>query len=120
MFAMAVPLMPGKVEAWKAWVHECQGPLHEEFENFNERMELTLYQAWLMKSPEPQIVVVIDGPGAKNFLRKLASAREPFAKWFRSRITEFHGIDFSKLDALPPSKIFMDYRAPTYAAAGER
>jgi hypothetical protein len=121
MYAIAVPLIAGKVEAWKTWIHECQGPLREEFESFNERMELTLHRAWLVKSPQqPQVIVVYDGAGAKKFLRKLAASQEPFDKWFRARITEYHGLDFSKLDALPPTEIFLDYSAPVYAGIEEK
>ena len=119
MYAIAAPVIPSQVEAWKAWIQECTGPRREEFEAFNERMELTLHRAWLTKGREgPLAIVVFDGPGARNFLKKLASSKEPFDKWFRERITEYHGVDFSKPDVVPPSEMYLDWYAPSYAEAG--
>jgi hypothetical protein len=121
MYAITVPLIRNKVDAWKAWIRECQGPRREEFENFNERMELTLHRAWLMQEPQgPRVIVVFEGPGSRNFLRKLANSRESFDQWFRERITEYHGVDFSKVDAMAPSEMFMDYHVPSYVGAGEK
>jgi hypothetical protein len=120
MYAIAVPLLRNKVEAWKAWIRECTDSRREEFDAFNERMELTLHRAWLTEGREgPLVIVVYDGSGAEDFLRKLASSKEPFDKWFRERITEYHGVDFSKLDVLPPSEMCMDWRAPTYVEVNE-
>lgn len=119
MYAIAAPLLRNKVEGWKAWIRECQDSRREEFEDLNDRMQLTLHRAWLIPSEEgPQVIVVFDGPGAKTFLRNLAKSRELFDQWFRERITEYHGVDFSKVDAIPPSELCMDYHAPSYAGAG--
>ena len=119
MYAIAAPLLRNKVEAWKAWIRECQDSRREEFEDLNDRMQLTLHRAWLIQREEgPQVIVVFDGPGAKSFLRNLAKSRESFDQWFRERITEYHGVDFSKVDAIPPSELCMDYHAPSYAGAG--
>jgi hypothetical protein len=121
MYAMSIPLIPNKVGAWKAWIRECQGTRREEFESFNDRMELTLHRAWLTQNKQgPEVVVVIDGPGAKNFLRNLASSRDSFDIWFRERITEYHGTNFSKINELPTSEMFMDYHVPSYVEVGAK
>jgi hypothetical protein len=119
MNVIAVPLIEKKVQAWKAWVRECQGPRREEFEAFNERMELTLHRAWLTKGREgPLVIVVYDGPGANTFLQRLANSKEPFDKWFRERISEYHAIDFSKPSVAPSAEIYMDWSVPNYAEVG--
>lgn len=121
MYAIAAPLLRNKVQAWKSWIRECQGSHREQFEDLNERMQLTLHRAWLMESDEgPQVIVVFDGPGAETFLHTLAKSRESFDQWFRERITEYHGVDFSKVDAIPPSELHLDYHAPSYVGAGEK
>jgi hypothetical protein len=116
MKAMVVPLKRNKVEAWKAWIRECQGPRKEEFDSFNERMGLTLHRAWLTQGPRgPLVMVVLDGPGADNFMQRMATSHEPFDVWFRERVSEIHGVDFSQAGVVPPSDLFMDWHAPTYA-----
>jgi hypothetical protein len=121
MYAITVPLLPDKVDAWKSWIHECQGPRRDEFESLNERMELTLHRAWLLQTERgPQVIVVFEGMGSKTFLRRLAKSQEPFDRWFRQRITEYHGVDFSKVDAMKPSEMVLDYHAPSYVGIGEK
>jgi len=116
MNAIAVPLLEAKVEAWKAWLVECLGPRREEFDDFNERMGLTLHRAWLMQSRQgPVVIVVFDGTGAEDFLPKMATSQEPFDRWFRERVSEFHAIDFSNPNMLPPAEMFLDWQAPRYA-----
>jgi len=112
---MAIPLITDNVEAWKAWVHECMGPRKDEFDEFNERMGLTIHRAWLAQSPQgPLAVVVVDGPGDSDFMQKLAGSEEPFDVWFREHISEYHGIDFSRPDAMQPPKIVLDWYEPSY------
>lgn len=120
MYAITVPVKPEKVGAWKAWIRECTGPRKDEFEDFNERMELTLHRAWLIEGREgPNVVVVFDGPGAEDFLQRMATSEEPFDKWFRERVIEYHkDIDFSKPDAMAKSELCLDWHAPSYVEVG--
>ena len=118
MNAIAVPVLETKVDEWRAWVLECTGPRRVEFDRFNERMGLTLHRAWLMQTLQgPLAIVVFDGPGADNFLQKMATSQEPFDRWFRGRISEYHAIDFSRPNILNPAELFLDWQAPRYAFA---
>jgi hypothetical protein len=65
----------------------------------------------------PLAIVLFDGPGAGDFLQKMATSQEPFDRWFRARITEYHGIDFTKPNILTPAELFLDWQAPHYAFA---
>ena len=120
MTAIAVPLIEDKIDAWKSWVKdECLGSRKEEFEEFNERMGLTLHRAFLSESPHgPVAIVLLEGPGAETFLQKLATSQEPFDEWFRARVEEFHGCDFSELGAMKMFELVMDWQAPIYVEAG--
>jgi hypothetical protein len=112
MNAIAVAIVESKVEAWKAWLSECMGPRRDEFEDFNERMGLTVHRAWLMQSRQgPLAIVVFDGPRAEDFLPRLAISQEPFDRWFRERICEFHSLDFTRPGVLPPAELFLDWQA---------
>lgn len=118
MYATVISLIPDKVPAWKAWVRECTESRKEEFDAFNERMGLTLHRAWLMQSPEgPLAILVFDGPGAKDVAQKLARSKEPFDRWYRERVTEYVGVDFSTLAAAPPSEMYLDWHVPSYVEA---
>ena len=86
MTAIAVSLIEEKIDGWRGWMDDCLGPRREEFDAFNERMGLTMHRAWLSEGPHgPMAVVVFEGPGAKTFLQKLGTSKEPFDKAATSR-----------------------------------
>ena len=97
MEAMAVPIKPGKVETWKAWCAELTGSRKAEFDELNERLGLTTHAAFHQANPDGSdlAVVVLDGPGASDFLPKLVASDNEFDVWFRSSIGDIHPMDFS-------------------------
>ncbi len=100
MGAIAVPIMPGQLEGWEAWIAELNGPRKAEFDDMNQRHGLTSHRAWLQQTPDGQMVIAVhDGPGAEEFMGKLASSENEFDVWFRGNIERVHGLDFS---APPP------------------
>ena len=101
MEAMAVPIRPGKLEAWQSWCAELAGTRKTGFDEMNRRFGLTTHSAWHQANPDGSdlAIVVIDGPGAREFLGQLARSDHEFDMWFRSSIEEVHPVDFS---AAPP------------------
>jgi hypothetical protein len=99
--AFAVPIKPGKSEVWKSWTGEATGARKAEFDDMNQRYDLTTHAAWLQENPDGSqlAVVVLDGSGASEFLGKLAGSDHAFDMWFRSNIEEIHPMDLS---APPP------------------
>jgi hypothetical protein len=99
--AFAVPIKPGKEETWKSWIAETNGARKAEFDEMNQRMGLTTHAAWLQQNPDGSqlAVVVVDGPGASEFLGKLATSDHAFDRWFRTNVEDIHPLDFS---APPP------------------
>lgn len=112
MAAIAIPLVPEKVESWKAFAREITGPRGDEFTDFNERMGLTAHRVWLMQSPQgPLAIVVHDGPGADTFPEQLAKSDYPFDRYFLAQISEAHGADLSQPLPGPPPEVVIDWRA---------
>ncbi len=101
MEAMAAPIKPGKLGDWEAWVADLNGSRKAEFDAMNERNGLTTHAAFLQATPDGDhlVIVVFDGPGAADFMGKLAMSDDEFEKWFRSGIENVHPVDFS---APPP------------------
>jgi hypothetical protein len=97
MEAFAVPINPGKEDAWKAWIDEMTGPRKADLDAFNQRMGLTTHAAWLQQNPDGSklVLIVLDGPGASEFLGKLATSEHEVDTWFRSKVEEIHPMDFS-------------------------
>jgi hypothetical protein len=102
MGAMAAPIVPGKLDVFRAWTAELNGPRKAQFEDSNSRHKLTGHHAWLQENPDGShiAIVVHEGPGADNYLMSIASSDDEFDKWFLSHVVEIHGIDMS--GPMPP------------------
>jgi hypothetical protein len=112
MAAMAVPIIPGKLDVWKAWVKDLEDGRKAEFDDFHRRMGLTAHRVWLTESPQgPMAIVVTDGPGADALMGKLAQSDHAFDTWFREKVSEIHGFDFSAPPEGPPPQSYIDWRA---------
>jgi hypothetical protein len=100
MQAMAVPIVPGKYDAWRSWIDELKGARSAEFADSNTRHKLTGHNAWLQTNPDgsQMVVVVHDGPGAESYMGAILSSDDPFDKWFANAIMDAHGFDPS----MPP------------------
>ena len=101
MGAVAVPILEGMLDEWKADIAEVTGPKLDDFRDLNKRHGLTRHRAYLAPTPEGEywVIAVHDGPGGDTFMQTLAESQHPFDKWFKDHIGRVHGIDF---EAPPP------------------
>lgn len=100
MSLVVVPIVNGKVEAWKNWTKTITGEKSGEFEDFNKRYGLTRHDTWLAETPGGHVVVALhEGPGADAFLPKVIESDNEFDLYFKDKLTEFHGMTF---DGPPP------------------
>ncbi len=113
MSAIAVPIAPDQLDAWKAWNAEfTNGARSADFADFNARMGITSHRVWLFHSPMgPMAIVVHDGPGADDFMAKMGTSDHEFDVWFRDSVSRFHGVDFSAPPPGPPPELMMDWSA---------
>lgn len=108
--AFAAPLLPGKTDAWRAWMAELNGARAAEFADFNARHGLTRHAAWLQQTPMGDLVVVIhEGPGAEQVMPTVAASEREFDGWLRDTVRELHGFDMSS--APPPPELGIDARS---------
>ena len=97
MGLVVAPILADKLESWKVWINEAATTKLDEFSDFNARMNLTGHKVWLAHTPEGSVAVVNhEGPGGDEFMQKLATSDHPFDTWFRDKVSEFHGIDFTQ------------------------
>ena len=101
MGAIAVPILPGKVGAWKQMAQHLKAR-GDEFADLNARMGLTRHRAWLQHTPDggAMAIALHEGPGADEFMKNLARSDHPFDLVFKRYLEDVHGLDFSA--ELPP------------------
>ena len=109
MGVVLVPMIDGKVDAWKQWCSDLNGPRKTEMTDFNSRYGLTKHDAWLAETPGgPMVIAIHEGPGSASFMPKLGPSQEAFDVDFKARLMEFHGMDVTQPPPGPLPKLYVD------------
>ena len=109
--AFAAPLLPGKTEAdLEAMASVSSGARRAEHATSRRRAGITRESAWLQRTPEGDVVVVlIEAEDIQAAMGTLATSQEPFDVWFREHIKDAHGMDMA--EGFPPPERMLDFRA---------
>jgi hypothetical protein len=110
-YAFANPVLPGKIETWKSYVKEMNGPRNKERVESRKRVGLTLERVWLQHTPMGDFAVVYwEAEDIGKVFEGFMKSDVPFDKWFRDKVlVEIHGMDISKQPAM--NKLVLDYMA---------
>ncbi len=93
---IAFPLLPGKTEAARQTAEEEKRRL-PEFEASRRYAGITKEVAFLQHTPSQDLVVVYwEAADIEHALHSLAASDLPYDQWFRERLAELHGTDFSQ------------------------
>lgn len=50
-YAFITPVLPGKIDAWKNYIKEMNGPRNKERSESREKVGLTVERVWLQHTP---------------------------------------------------------------------
>jgi hypothetical protein len=96
LFAIAVPVVPGKTEQLRRFIKELNGARHNDFAASRRRLgvrERTFFQS----TPHGDMVVVtLEGDDPAGAFKRFAEANDAFTKWFAQQVKEVHGIDLAQ------------------------
>ena len=108
MGVVLAPIVEGKLDTWKQWVEELNGPRKEELADFNRRYGLTRHASWLAETRGgPAVVVLHQGPGGDELMMKLAGSEHEFDVWFAEKVKEVHGLDLTQPPPGPPPQLYL-------------
>ncbi len=95
---LALPILPGKSEAWRRFIQELQGPRQSEWKAWCGRVGLKRVQVWLSASPQ-QTIVLLQATFAQTdcYSHPTITDKLPFDRWLREHILALHGIDIALL-----------------------
>ena len=110
-YAFTTPVLPGKVEAWKSYVAEMNGPRDEERTESRKRAGLTVERVWLQRIPAGDFAVVYwEAEDIGKVFETFLNSDAPFDKWFREKIfVESHGMDTTQVP--PMNELVLEFKA---------
>ncbi len=106
--AYATPLLPGGGPRLRQLSAALLDPLREESNALQRWLGTSVERWYLQRGPACDIAIVyLEAPDSDQIMRRLAAARAPFARWYKERLHEAHGIDLNQPPRAPlPVQIF--------------
>ncbi|GAP55932.1 DUF6176 family protein [Arthrobacter sp. 92] len=105
------PILPGKLDEWKALDAEMNGPRREEHARSRKRMGVTREVASLVQTPEGDFVSLFhEAEDLAKAFQTLATSEDPYDVWFREHLVNVHGLTAEMLQGPIPATLFFDYR----------
>ncbi len=100
--AFAVPILPGKMDAWKDFVRTLAKDRINEYEKSRNRAGIKKEVAWIQNTPQGDMAIVyIEAKDIPKAIEHFGKSQESFDVWFRDMVREIHGVDFTHPQALP-------------------
>jgi hypothetical protein len=110
-YAFINPVVPGKMDTWKSYIKEMNGPRNKERKESRKRAGLNIERVWLQNTPMGDCAVVYwEAKDISKVFDALIKSEAPFDKWFRDKIlVEIHGMDFSK--PMTMNELILDFKS---------
>jgi len=109
---LTLPIVNGKVEAWRRFCQEMSGSRRKMYEASRRRLGITREQLALVETTFGSAgVTTLEAPDVGEALGQIMTSELPFDRWYRDQAQALHGIKldgyehFSELlRASPPQK----------------
>ena len=108
-FSFAVPLLPGKTDAWRKAMPEIKGPRWDAYKESRKKLGIKREHLCLQHTPQGDIVVVhMDAKDPATVMPAMLAAVSPFDTWFLEAVLRTaHGLD-PKGPPPPPTEVVLD------------
>lgn len=105
----AVPVLPGRTDAWKAALAEMKGPRKAEYEESRRRLGVRREVVSLQSTPQGDFVVVfLEAADPSGVVARYLASDVPFDRWFADTVLKgVHGVT----GAPPPNETVLDWLA---------
>lgn len=105
------PILPGKLDEWKALDAEMNGPRREEHARSRKRMGVTREVASLVPTPQGDFACLFhEAEDLAKAFQTLAASDDPYDVWFKEHLVSMHGLTAEMLQGPIPATLFFDYR----------
>src|SRR5450432_1212048 len=93
LFAITIPVLPGKTAQFKKFIAELNGNRQSDFIKSREKLnvrERTFFQATPMGD---FVIVTLEGPDPVASFKAFGAVNDEFSNWFAKEVKEIHGLD---------------------------
>src|SRR5690242_3297947 len=92
----ALPILPGKEDAARAFLRELEGPRKGHYATSEQRLGITTEVWAVQQMPQGSLFVVyIEGSDIGTAFQQFAASRDAFDQWFKQQVREVTGADLN-------------------------
>ena len=96
LFAIAIPVLPGKTEQWKKFSNDLKTRYSKDLNESRKKLgvqERTFFQS----TPQgDMIIVTLEGKDPQKAFQQFGQGTDEFTKWFNAQAKEIHGVDLTQ------------------------
>jgi hypothetical protein len=108
----ALPILPGKTKAARAFLHELGGPRKQELAACGRSVGITKETWAIQQGPQGDLFVVyMAGENLTKAFQQFAASQDAFDAWQKRQIKETTGADLDTPPPGPISEILADVEA---------
>jgi hypothetical protein len=101
--AIAMPIAPGKTEAWKAALESLTGPRYDEYEASRRRFGLTGQTTFLQRTPMGDLALIhLTGSDVHDSFHRMSNSTDAWDVQWRELTRDLHGVDFAQGERVLP------------------
>jgi hypothetical protein len=101
--ALAVPIAPGRTDAWKAALEDLLGPRYAEYDSSRKRYGLTSQTTFLQRTPMGDFAVIhMTGADVRASFHAMQTSQDPWDVKWRQMTSDLHGFDFKSGKKIEP------------------
>ncbi|MHB8645697.1 MAG: hypothetical protein ACYDAR_07905 [Thermomicrobiales bacterium] len=108
LFAMAVPIPPGKTDQWRQFIGQLNGVRKAEYKASRERLGVREC-TFLQQTPHGDMVIVtLEGDDPARAFTAFGQGTDPFTEWFVAQVKEIHNFDLRQPPPGPLPELVVD------------
>ncbi|MEI8082029.1 MAG: hypothetical protein WCI74_09315 [Actinomycetes bacterium] len=108
MFAMALPILPGKTAQWSALIDQLNGARCADYRASRESLGVR-ERTFLQHTPMGDFVVVtLEGDDPAAAFGAFGHGTDEFTAWFVAQVKEIHGVDLADPPPGPLPEMVID------------
>src|SRR5687768_13429452 len=111
VFNGAFPVLPGKVEALRAFAKETMGAQRSGYDESQKRAGITRETWSIQETPDGNAFILVwsESPDPEKSFAELAQDSSDFAVWFRGQVKEITGVELTQPPEVEP-EVVLDWK----------
>jgi hypothetical protein len=96
---LTLPIVAGKVEAWRRFCQEMSGSRLQMYEASRRRLGITRERLALVETAFGSVTVTtVEAQDVGQALSQILTSALPFDSWYREQVQELHGINLAEYE----------------------